>query len=323
MNKIITLTCALSLLAAGSVAHAAKPSRIVANDRTVLPSVSSMVENGRTLVPLRVVAEALGASVTWDAKKRTANVSKWAESTVFKAGSKTATAVYGSINPEPQTVALDTAAVIQQGRVYVPLRMIAVTFGYQVDFTTDGTIALRSFINKADRAVLASGELSDARLLVRKKGVLNAHFAQLPTLYPSQGREGYAATFLFPVGEANRFFFVSGDTAAFYELIDGFFVVTWRALIPLGSKDALGLFLDGKYTEATGTYPAAIEKKGFVYNTTSTYMNGERHTTGTVDKDGTINVLGTTWSVSGELKEQSGSLDMAMPGETRNEVRLP
>ncbi|REE91403.1 N-acetylmuramoyl-L-alanine amidase/phosphate transport system substrate-binding protein [Paenibacillus taihuensis] len=129
MKRIITLTAALSLLAASPVAHAAKPSRIVANERTVLTSVPSIVENGRTLVPLRVVAEALGAYVSWDAKTRTADVRKWTESIAFKPGSKTATAVYGSINPGPQTVALDAAAVSQQGRVYVPLRMIAVSFG--------------------------------------------------------------------------------------------------------------------------------------------------------------------------------------------------
>ncbi|AZN38638.1 copper amine oxidase N-terminal domain-containing protein [Paenibacillus albus] len=325
MKKIITLAAALSLLAASQVANAATTRHIIVNDQMVASSsdITSIVENGRTLVPLRMVADAVGASVSWDAKARTASVRKWADSIVFKAGTKTAAAVYGSVSPNPQKVDLDTEVIVRRDRVYVPLRMIAHTLGYSANMRDNGSILLQSPISRADREVLATGTLSDARMFVKTKAVQNARNAELPTLYPPQGREGFAATYLFPAGEANRFFLVAGDTAAFYELKGGFFVVTWRALIPVGNKDELGLFMEGKYTMAQGTYPADLKGKEFFYFTNSSIVTSERREAGRIAADGTTTRLGIKWTIGEEVKEQSGSLALVAPNETRKEVRLP
>ncbi|SEN58663.1 copper amine oxidase N-terminal domain-containing protein [Paenibacillus sp. OV219] len=325
MKKIITLTAALSLLAASSVANASTTRHIIVNDQSVSSSsdFTPIVENGRALVPLRVVADALDASVAWDAKSRTASVRKWSDSIVFKAGSKTATAVYGNVSPDPQTVALDTEVIVRRDRVYVPLRMIAHSLGYLVDLRGNGSILLQSPLSRSDRELLATGKLSDARMFVKTKGVMNARYANIPTMYPSEGREGFAATFLFPAGEANRFFLVAGDTAAFYELKGGFFVITWRALIPLGNKDELRLFMDRMFTKATGKYPADLVGKIFFYFTNSSIVTSERREAGQIAADGTITRLGIKWTIGEEVKEQSGSLALVAPDETRNEVRLP
>jgi hypothetical protein len=87
--------------------------------------------SGRTMVPMRFIDEAFGASVTWNAGTR--HVSVETEGTanhkslsmVMTIGSKTAT-VNG------KAVTLDVAPTIVAGRTFVPLRVISETLGAQV-----------------------------------------------------------------------------------------------------------------------------------------------------------------------------------------------
>ena len=85
-------------------------------------------ENNRTMVPLRVVAEALGMTVSWDAYRREAS---------FSVGTKTLTFPIGSteaVKEDGTTVKMDTAAVINANRTYAPIRYLAEYFGYTVDW---------------------------------------------------------------------------------------------------------------------------------------------------------------------------------------------
>lgn len=80
--------------------------------------VAPIIQGGRTLVPIRVISESLGANVTWNADTRTV--------TVIKDG-KTLTMTIG----EPLPSNMGTPEIIN-GRTYVPIRYIAEQLGANV-----------------------------------------------------------------------------------------------------------------------------------------------------------------------------------------------
>jgi hypothetical protein len=82
--------------------------------------VASMVVKGRTLVPLRFVAESLGAKVGWD------NITK---TVMITLEGKTLSFAIGELAP-----GMDVAAEIVNGRTMLPLRFIAEYFGADVFF---------------------------------------------------------------------------------------------------------------------------------------------------------------------------------------------
>jgi len=87
--------------------------------------VPPVIVDGRVLVPLRVIFEALGAPVRWDAATRTITAVKGDTTIQLEIGSPNA-----YILGEP--VALDVPAQIQDGRTLVPLRFVAEALGAAV-----------------------------------------------------------------------------------------------------------------------------------------------------------------------------------------------
>jgi len=80
--------------------------------------VSPRLEEGRTLVPMRAIFEALGADVHWDEATQTITASKAGAVIVMPLGSTEPT-VNG------QAVAIDMPAATIDGRTFVPLRFIS------------------------------------------------------------------------------------------------------------------------------------------------------------------------------------------------------
>ena len=100
-------------------------------DNTTVMDVNPIVQNGRTLVPIRFIAEALGATVDWDGSTATA--------TITKDGLR-ATLVIGEISQ-----GMDVAAQIIDNRTMVPLRYVAETLGATVNWAAEtGTIQIIS-----------------------------------------------------------------------------------------------------------------------------------------------------------------------------------
>ena len=83
--------------------------------------------NGRTMVPLRAIFEALGAAIVWDAAARTVTANNGGTTVVLTIGSTTPT-VNGSI------VEIDQPGILLGGRTMVPLRFVAESFGVAVDW---------------------------------------------------------------------------------------------------------------------------------------------------------------------------------------------
>lgn len=90
---------------------------------------------GRTLVPLRFVAEALGAVVRWDQAAWKATVI-WRDRTVELIMGKPEAMANG--RPAP----LDQPAAILNGRTLVPLRFLAEAFGASVAWNPSGEVQL-------------------------------------------------------------------------------------------------------------------------------------------------------------------------------------
>lgn len=83
---------------------------------------AALIENERTLVPVRAVTQTLGAAVAWDGESREVSLKKDDMEISLTIDSDTA-----FVNGEAE--ALDEPARIKNGRTLVPLRFIAEAFG--------------------------------------------------------------------------------------------------------------------------------------------------------------------------------------------------
>ena len=87
--------------------------------------VAPVIENSRTLMPLRFIAEAMGATVEWDGATSTATLTEGETKVVITLGSTTA-----YVNGTAKT--LDAPAESRNGRTLLPVRFIAESFGAEV-----------------------------------------------------------------------------------------------------------------------------------------------------------------------------------------------
>jgi cell wall-associated NlpC family hydrolase len=119
---------ALLTLSTATMSHAASaaaPIRLTLNDREVPVDVSPVIENGRTMVPMRAVLEAMGAKVDWN--QSLLQVTATLGSTTVKT---TLGATKASVNQD--SVTLDEPTRLVQNRVLVPLRFFMESFGMRV-----------------------------------------------------------------------------------------------------------------------------------------------------------------------------------------------
>ena len=89
-----------------------------------------VLENGRTLVPLRAIFEALGANVGWDDATQTVTATKNGIQISLQIGS---TQMY--VNGNVKT--LDVPAKLINSRTLVPVRAVSEAFGCKVDWIND------------------------------------------------------------------------------------------------------------------------------------------------------------------------------------------
>jgi len=128
MKKISALVLSLSILASGlSTAYAAESALSVSlnGEKIQFKNAEPIVENGVTLVPMRLFLEKLHVNVKWDDSTRTVSGDKDGLSLSLKLGSTTATA-------NGKAVKLDAIPKQIQNVTYVPLRFVAEAVGYQV-----------------------------------------------------------------------------------------------------------------------------------------------------------------------------------------------
>lgn len=100
-----------------------------------------VIQDGRTLVPMRAIFEAMGASVDWDGATRTVTSVRDDVTIVLTIDSN-------AMVKNDQVIALEVPAQIQNGRTLVPLRAIADAFGADVHW--DGATRSVTIVSDAD-----------------------------------------------------------------------------------------------------------------------------------------------------------------------------
>jgi len=105
----------------------------VINDKTVILELAPFIESGRTLVPLRFVAETFGADVGWEAKEQKITITLEDKNIILWVGKKEAL-----VNNERYYLEVPPKVIeipeIGGGRTVVPLRFVSEALGAQVDW---------------------------------------------------------------------------------------------------------------------------------------------------------------------------------------------
>lgn len=102
--------------------------------------VSPYVKNGRTLVPLRFMENALGAKLSWDKVTQTAILEFKGKQLIVSIGKSEA-----YVNGEKVT--LDVSPEINKGRTFVPLRFISENLGARVRYYPEDQNIIITYID--------------------------------------------------------------------------------------------------------------------------------------------------------------------------------
>ncbi len=136
MKKIVSLLILLFCLTLMPLTAQAAP-QVILDGQRIDFDVQPVIENGRTLVPLRAIFEALGANVQWEGSTQTV--------TATKNGTEIKLIIGGQAFKNGQTVNLDVPAKIVSGRTMVPLRFVSEALGARVNWNgATQTIAISS-----------------------------------------------------------------------------------------------------------------------------------------------------------------------------------
>ena len=108
----------------------------IVNGETVTNDVAPMVVNDRTMLPIRFVAEALGADVLWDGYFQKVSIKSRKTDISIKIGEKYAsvTEKIALYNQPTEEVELDSPAFVENDRTYLPLRFVAEKLGADVQW---------------------------------------------------------------------------------------------------------------------------------------------------------------------------------------------
>ena len=131
MKRILTVILVL-LLMFSSVGYA-EDIKVVINENEVEFDVPPIIENNRTLVPMRKIFEGLGCDVEWLAESQTIIATKNSKIMALKIGKNKI--ISNDIETgETSVTEIDTAPIIYNNRTLVPVRVISESLGCTVNW---------------------------------------------------------------------------------------------------------------------------------------------------------------------------------------------
>ncbi len=158
---ILLIVCIMAAFIAGYAAkpqpvNSTTPSTITLQIGNPLMSVADMekeidpgrgtvpiIEDGRTLLPIRAVVEAMGGTVAWDEETQTTVLAKEDTILLLTAGSPTA-----FFNETP--FSLDAVPTVVNDRTMLPIRFVAEGFGYAVGWDSETQTVTLSYESETE-----------------------------------------------------------------------------------------------------------------------------------------------------------------------------
>ena len=125
--KKTSITLTAVILTFGMVCANAQNISVNLNGAPIAFDQPPIIQDGRTLVPLRAIFEAMGADVAWDSNTQTVTASRGTDVITLSIGSNT-------LYKNNEAVTLDVPAQIMNDRTLVPARAVAESFGATVEW---------------------------------------------------------------------------------------------------------------------------------------------------------------------------------------------
>ena len=173
MKKIIALILAIAIvMMTGVVAFAERPVKLYIGGEpyflektrfgdfcfyrdTIPTDVSPKIVNGRTMLPVRVVFEAIGAKVGWDDATQTVTATKGDAVVTLQIGSNVMT-----VNGTEKII--DVPAYVENGRTMVPVRACAEAFNLAVEWDEETyTVKVRKEFQVPSEVYGSDGKLQE------------------------------------------------------------------------------------------------------------------------------------------------------------------
>lgn len=114
----------------GEISLAARPIKLIVDGKDITSLSMPVIENDRTLVPIRFIAEELGAEVSWDEVNRIVGIKKGNNKVLLKIDSRLVTYESGTKSYNLS----DVAPKIINDRTYVPVRLVSNALGIGIDW---------------------------------------------------------------------------------------------------------------------------------------------------------------------------------------------
>ncbi|MCI3920594.1 stalk domain-containing protein [Paenibacillus sp. TRM 82003] len=123
---LVALTLVFGALPLSAGAASAKVTVTLDGTKVAFDTAPKTVD-GRTMVPYKALADKVGAKVAWDESSKRVTMTKGDKQVALTVGSKKAIA-------GKETIELDAAPVLENGRVLVPLRFVGESLGIWVSW---------------------------------------------------------------------------------------------------------------------------------------------------------------------------------------------
>ncbi|SMP64183.1 stalk domain-containing protein [Anoxynatronum buryatiense] len=184
MKRQLLITAALILLFASffvTPASAAQHTKVTVDGHLLQFDVPPAIVEGRTLVPLRGIFEALGAEIHWNNDTRTVTGTKDDTTVVLQIGSR-----FPTVNNVP--VEIDVPGTLVDGRTMVPARFIAESLNANVEWISESrTVAINSQAVQANEvapppAVTPAPTVNQPTIVAPQTGSVNINTAGIEEL---------------------------------------------------------------------------------------------------------------------------------------------
>jgi len=127
MRKYILLALVFCLFITGIPSVNAATIPIYIRGKQVVPDTPPILQNNRTFVPIRYIAESFGAKVNWNEQLQQVTIDSGNTHIVLRIGDT-------NISRNGNNMQLDVAPFIRNDRTYVPLRFVSEALGHYVDW---------------------------------------------------------------------------------------------------------------------------------------------------------------------------------------------